>query len=117
MPPYSGEERRQIINREPEDLGWIKKALVGSLVALSAHFGGGIWWAATQTAKMDFVQQQILAMREELKDGSADRYRNADAVKDFSAVNARIERNESRIQALEKRIYSVVSINGASKGE
>ena len=101
---WDGKERR-IDNREPEDLGWIKKALVGSLVALTAHFGGGIWWAATQTAKMDFVQQQILAMREELKDASSDRYRGQDAEKDLAVINQRIERNETRIANLEKEYY------------
>lgn len=91
-------------NREPEDLGWIKKALIGSIISLMANFSGGIWWAATQTAKMDFVQIQLVGLSASLKEASVDRYRGADAAKDISVLNSRIDRNEQRLASLESRV-------------
>lgn len=99
-----GNQERRQNDREPADLGWIKKALVTSCLALLANFAGGIWWAATQTAKMDFVQNTITAIQQDLKDASNDRYRGADALKDFTVINSRIDRVEGRVVTLERSL-------------
>lgn len=102
MDAWDGLERRH--SRKPEDLGWIKKALIGAIITLMAHFAGGIWWAATQTAKMDFLQSSLIELSQDLKDASADRYRGADAKRDFLVIQDRMERNEDRILNLENKI-------------
>lgn len=102
-------ERRANYNREPEDLGWIKKALVTSIIGLTAHMAGGIWWAATQTAKVDFVQVSLDSLKQDLKDSLSDRYRSSDATKDVSVINARIDRNEVRLSNLEKAVSNISS--------
>ena len=85
------------------DLGWIKKGLMAGLFALITHFTAGIWWAATLTAKLDFVQESLLNLKIEMKDGMADRYTSRDATKDLITVNSRIDRNEVRLARLEGR--------------
>lgn len=103
MSDYDGEERRG----GHDDLGWIKKSVVGLLITLTTHLAAGIWWASSQTTKMDFVQDSLMAMREELKSSNSDRYRGSDATKDLSVINARIDRNEFRLLSMERVVYKI----------
>jgi hypothetical protein len=101
-------DRRQVpyrYDREPKDLGWIKKALVGALLGLAVHFASGIWWAATMTAKLSFLETSSIQMRSEFASVTAQQYKQTDATKDFASVHQRVDRIETRVTTLENNRF------------
>lgn len=56
----------------------------------------GLWWAATLTNKLDNLYGQILDLK-------AERYTKAEAVKDISLNNIKIDNLERRLEVLENK--------------
>lgn len=85
------------------ELTWIKRIMIGFVTVLCTNLLAGVWWAATMTANMKFIQVEVTSLSNQIRETTIDRYRGSDASKDFAVVNARIERNESRLLRLEEK--------------
>lgn len=96
----SGDPERRQINAN-SDLGWLKKMAIGSLIGLLVHFAAGIWWAATLTSKVDFMQEMMNKTESNLKEKIEPLYSQADSVKDFALINSRLDAYELRLSRLE----------------
>lgn len=90
------------------ELMWIKRIMIGCIGVLIIHLGAGIWWAATMTANVVYLRNDIVRLSADLQTTSTNRYSVNDAVKDFQTVYFRIERNETRINKLEDRVNGIV---------
>lgn len=95
---WDGFERRE----GTEDMLVLKKIVIGVAVTTVVQLFGAIWWAATVTAKLEFVGGEVTALKSEIKYTANDRYRSTDAAKDFINVNAKIDRNTKEIDDLKK---------------
>lgn len=71
-----------------------KEIPIAVIVTLMAQTGGWIWWAATQTAKLD----NLVVMMSEYK---RDQYTKTEAAKDMQFMLSRISNTERRIDHLE----------------
>lgn len=83
-----------------DEYNWIKKFLIGLASALLIQLGGAIWWAATITAKQDFIQSEM----DTIKNGTTDRYRGADAIRDFTLVRETISELQNKLGEDSNRI-------------
>lgn len=73
-----------------------KEIPIALIIALSVQTGGMIWWAATQTAKLDNLVNMVAQFQ-------ANQYTKHDAAKDVQFLMSRISDNERRIDKLENR--------------
>jgi len=79
---------------------------IGTILQITVVALLGWSLATTQTMSQDVA---VLKVRVEslsvlVNQGSADRYRGADAAKDFSGIRAEIQFLERRVQAIENRV-------------
>lgn len=81
----------------------VRFELLGVLLAIIVQTITAVWWGATVTTKMDYMQQAVAGLKIELNSTMSDRYTNKDAIKDFAVINDRITRTENRITAIENK--------------
>lgn len=74
-----------------------KEIPLALLVTLIAQTGGWIWWAATQSAKLD----TLTALMAEFK---SIQYTQVDARRDIEIANIKHMENRRRIEAIEARL-------------
>jgi hypothetical protein len=96
---WDGKERRGHHDLVLPD--WIRNSLIGIGVGLVANIISVTWWAATLTTNQSFMSNQIQNLTSDLKGMTMDRYRAADAARDFAVVVARIDRVEDRVSTME----------------
>lgn len=77
-----------------------KEIPIAVLVMLAAQTGGGIWWAASVSQKLDSVIAQVAELK-------AERYTRNDAGRDQALVAQRITDIERRIGVVESRRISL----------
>ncbi len=73
-----------------------KEIPIALLFAIFIQTAGGIWWAATLTAKIDSLNNQIISLQDE-------KYTKLDASKDFTTINVKIADLDRRISILENQ--------------
>jgi hypothetical protein len=98
-------ERREDYPHRAEDLGWVKKGVVGLAVGLSLHFIVGIFGAAyfggVVTTKLEYLAMSMEEMKTSIR---IDRYTKSEAIIDKQAIDHRFGRNEKTIEDNSKRI-------------
>lgn len=85
----------------------IRYELLGIIAIMVIQTMGGIWWAASMTTDMANVKKELVNINAQILVASSDRYRAADASRDFSIIEKRLDRNEARIANLENRVKIV----------
>lgn len=83
--------------RLEQHIGTIMQVIVVGLLAWSLKSNVEL------TTQMGIVQAKIENLQATVNQGSADRYRGADASKDFAAVWAEVARLDSRLSRIELR--------------
>lgn len=77
----------------------IPTAILGLITTLLFQSGVGIWWASTQTTKLDFVVDQVREMKISVDRDRAERF----TTKDASDLLKQMADHEARLRELEKR--------------
>ena len=82
-------------NQRAEDKWHVGKEIpLAMLLAIFLQTGGGVWWAATQSAKTDYLTEMVRELQR-------DNYTQADARRDMQISDQRSANNSRRIDALE----------------
>lgn len=82
-------------DRRKDDRWHVGKEIpIALLFMMGVQTAGGIWWAATLTAKMDDLSFQVAAI-------NADKYTKTDAQKDGALYSQKMSELERRIDKLE----------------
>ena len=84
----------------------VRYELLGIIAMMMVQSLGGIWWASSMNTNMDNVKDELSSIKVRIENSTTDRYRGADAQKDFTNVYTRISANENRILKLEDRVTS-----------
>ena len=82
----------------------IRFELLGVIAALVIQTAAALWSFSAMTVKVEFVQQALIEIKEDMNNRMADRYTSRDAAKDFASIKERIIRNEERIVRNDERI-------------
>ena len=90
MSEYFGEERRSA----PERWHVGKEIPLALIFTLAVQTGGGIWWAASLSSKLDNMAGQLAEVR-------AEKYTAHDAEKDLRLINSRIDEVNRRLVLVE----------------
>lgn len=85
----------------------IKNVII--FIILVFIFGTLIFITSNNKSNIEYIKNDLSAIAKNIDSGTSDRYRGADARKDFEIVNNRIERNEGRISKLEDILSRVSS--------
>ncbi len=95
MDNFSDKPDRRASDDEPERWHIGKEIPLAVLLMLFVQTGGGIWWAANVSAKIDYAISTMEEFRRE-------RYTREDARRDLEAMKARDSEHDRRLNMIEQ---------------
>lgn len=101
---YRGEDRRSFDMALKTNTGFtIRYELFGIIIFLLAQTLAATWWASSINTEFSHLKEQLLAIQSQMNLQTTDRYKGADALRDFTIRDERISKIDNKILDLEKR--------------